>query len=67
MCQPQADVTWFLKIDPVLIVGMCVCPSLLIASGIMWCDMDLIRLVKQLTAVIIVKGRGLGIGTRCRH
>ena len=48
---------WFLKTDPVWIVGMraCVCPRprLLITSGVMWRDMDLIRLVKQvLTAVI---------------
>ena len=46
---------WFLKIDPVRIIGMhvCVCvfvcprPRLLITSGVMWHDMDLIRLVKQ--------------------
>ena len=35
--------TWFLKIDPLQIVGMhaCVClrPRLLITSGIMWHDM----------------------------
>ena len=41
---------WFLKIDPVWIVGMhacvcvCVCPRwrLLITSGVMWCDMKAI-------------------------
>ena len=42
---------WFLKIDPVWIVGMhvCVCLRLrvLITSSVMWCDMDLLRLVKQ--------------------
>ena len=50
---------WFLKIDPVWIVSMCVCvfacvcvcvcpsPRLLITSGVMWSDMDPIRLVKQ--------------------
>ena len=44
--------TWFLKIDPVRIVGMracvcvcvCVClrPRLSITSGVMWRDIDLI-------------------------
>ena len=48
---------WFLKIDPVRIVGMrvrvcvcvCVCPRprLLITSGMIWRDVNLIRLVKQ--------------------
>ena len=39
---------WFLKIDPVRIVGMracvcvCLCPRLLITSGVMWHDIDLI-------------------------
>ena len=43
---------WFLKIDPVRIVGMrvcvcacvcvCLCPRLLITSGMMWRDIDLI-------------------------
>ena len=38
---------WFLKIDPVRIAGQCVsAPRLLITSGVMWCDMDSIRLVK---------------------
>ena len=42
-------------------------------SGIMWCDMDLIRLVKKFcscymaTVVIIVNGRDLEIGTHCTH
>ena len=44
--------TWFLKIDPVWIVGMrvrvcaCVCPHprLLITSGMMWHDVNLIGL-----------------------
>ena len=31
---------------------VCPCPRLLITSGMMWLDMDLIRLVKQVTAVI---------------
>ena len=35
---------WFLKIDPVRIVGMGVCLRLrvLMTSGVMWRDMDLI-------------------------
>ena len=45
---------WFLKIDPVWIIGMrvrvCVCmcphPKLLITSGVIWRDVTLIRLVK---------------------
>ena len=53
---------WFLKIDLVRIVGMrvyvCVCvfvcprPRLLITSGVMWRDMDLIRLVKQVLQLL---------------
>ena len=49
---------WFLKIDPVWIVGMrvcvCVCPRprLLITSGVMWCDIDLIWLVKQVLQLL---------------
>ena len=70
---------WFLKIDPVWIVGMhlcmCVCPHLrlLITSGVMRRDMDLTQLVKQVyncymaTVVIIVNGRSLGISTHRRH
>ena len=48
----------FLKIDHVRIVGMrvcvCVCPRprLLITSGVMWRDMDLIRLVKQVLQLL---------------
>ena len=48
---------WFLKIDPVWIVCMCMCvfasvcvyppPRLLITSGVMWHDIDPIQLVKQ--------------------
>ena len=50
--------TWFLKIDPVQIVGMhvclCVCPlpRLLITSGVMWHDIDLIWLVKQVLQLL---------------
>ena len=73
---------WFLKIVSVqtsVCVCLFVCPSLrlLITSSVMWDDMDLIRLVKQVlqlldynimaTVVIIVNGRSLGIGTRRRH
>ena len=52
---------WFLKIDLVRIVGMrgacvrvCVCPrpKLLITSGVMWRDMDLIQLVKQVLQLL---------------
>ena len=55
---------WFLKIDPVWIVGMhvrmcaCVCvfvcprPRLLITSGVMWHDMNLIPLVKQVLKLL---------------
>ena len=67
---------WFLKIDPVW-TCVCVCvsppPRLLITSGVMWCDIDSRRLVKQVyscymaTVVIIVNGHGLGIDTRHRH
>ena len=51
---------WFLKIDLVRIVGMnaCVCasvcphPRILITSGVMWHDMDLIQLVKQVLQLL---------------
>ena len=51
---------WFLKIDPVRIVGMrvrvcayvCPRPRLLITSGAMWHDMNLIRLVKQVLQLL---------------
>ena len=51
---------WFRKIDPVRIVGMhvCVCVfvcprlRLLMTSGMMWRDMDLIRLVKQVLQLL---------------
>ena len=54
--------TWFLKNDPVRIVGMrvrvcvcvCVCPRprLLITSGVIRHDMNLIRLVKQILQLL---------------
>ena len=51
---------WFLKIDPVWIVSMYVyvclrmCPPLrlLITSGMMWRDIDSIRLVKQVLQLL---------------
>ena len=49
---------WFLKIDPVRFVCMracvCVCPRprLLITSGVMWRDIDLIWLVKQILQLL---------------
>ena len=52
-------------------VFVCVCPRprLLISSGMMWHDMDLIRVVKHVlqlymaTLAIITNGYGLGIDT----
>ena len=69
---------WFLKIDPVRIVGMraCVyvCVSVPKAINNQWHDMDLIRLVKLVLQllygnyiVVIINGCGLGIGMRRRH
>ena len=50
---------WFLKIDAVRIIGMCMCvsphPRLLITSGMMWRDMDLIQLVKQVLQLLYGK------------
>ena len=57
---------------------MCVCvcvrpQKLLITSGVMWRDMDPMRLVKQVlqlymaTVVVIINGRGLRIGTHRTH
>ena len=46
---------------------------LLMTSGMMWPDMDLMRLVNKFyscymaTVVVIVNGCGLDIGTRRRH
>ena len=54
----QPEHNWFLKSDPVQIVGMrmrvCVClrPRLLITSGVMWPDVDLIQLVKQILQLL---------------
>ena len=70
--------TWFLKIDPVRIVGMhvCVCPRqrLLITSGVMWRDIETsydwlnkFYSCYMATVFVIVNGHGLGIGTSRRH
>ena len=72
--------TWFLKVDPVRIVGMCACvcplPRLLITSshGMMWHDIDLICVwLSKLyscyitVVVVIINGHGLGFGTCHRH
>ena len=56
-------------------VSMFVCPSprLLITSGLMWCDMDPIQLIKQVLRVLYSNcshyhnGRGLGIGMHHKH
>ena len=74
MCRPVPACTWFLKIDPVWIVGMhtCVClrPRLLITSGMMWHDMKpydwLNKFYSCYMAIVvsIVNGCGLGIDTR---
>ena len=69
---------WFLKIDPVRIVGMrvcvcvCVCPRprLLMTSGVcgvIWTSYDWLEKFYSCytaTVVIIVNGRSLGIGMR---
>ena len=54
---------------------LCVCPplTLLINSGVMWCDIDPIQLVKQVlqlyraTVVVIANGCGLEIGMSRTH
>ena len=65
---------WFLKIDPVQIIGMhvCVCPRprLLITSGVIWTSYNWLNKFYScymVTVVIIVNGRGLSIGMRRRH
>ena len=69
---------WFLTIVSVrtsVCVFVCAClpPRLLITSDVMWHDMDPMRLVKQVlqlykpTVVVIVNGRGLGIGMHHTH
>ena len=67
---------WFLKIDPVRIIGMSVhvCVSAPQAINNQWYDMNLIQLVKQVlklllvaTVAVIVNRHDLGIGTCCTH
>ena len=75
---------WFLIIVSVrtsvcvfVCVFVCLCvrppPRLLITSGVIWHDIDPIRLVKQVlqlfmaTVIVIVNGHGLGIGMRHTH
>ena len=53
-------------------ICMCVCPPprLLITSGVMWTPCDWLNKFYSCiwhTVVIIINGRGLGIGTRCTH
>ena len=58
-----------------LYVCLCVCPPprLLITSGVMWRDMDPIRLVNKFYScymaivVVIINGCGLGIDMRHSH
>ena len=71
--------TWFLKIDPVQIVGMrvcvcvcvCVCPRLrlLITSGVIWRDMNLIRLVNKFyccyMATVVISLMGVALALIC--
>ena len=79
-CRPVR--TWFLKIVPVrmsvCVFCVCLCPSLrlYITSGVMWHDMDPIRLViirnsgyscYVETVVVIINEHGLGIGMRRKH
>ena len=53
-------------------VCLCVCPPprLLITSGVIWTSYDWLNKFyscDMATVVVIVNGRGLGIGTRRRH
>ena len=74
VCRPAH--TWFLEIDPVRIVSMCVCLCvclplrLLITSGMIWTPYDwLNKFYSCYTAivVVIVNGHGLSNDTRHRH
>ena len=48
-------------------VCVCVCPPprLLITSGVIWTPCDWLN--SSTTVVVVVNGRGLGIGTRRTH
>ena len=57
-------------------VCVCVCVRVRAPEAIknQWCNIDLKQLVKQLlqllymaTVVVMINGRGLGIGMHCRH
>ena len=77
VCQPAH--AWFLKIDPVRTISMCVyvclhvCVStlrLLITSGVIWTPYDWLNKFYSCymaIVVIIVNGCGLGIDTRRRN
>ena len=57
---------WFLKIDPVWIVGMCVCPRLrlFITSGLIWTSYDWLNkfyICYMATLAIIVSGLALAL------
>ena len=73
---------WFIKIDSVQIVSMCVClcvcmcvcvcshPRLLITSGMIWTPYDLLNKFYSCymaIVAVVVNGRGLGIDMRCKH
>ena len=74
--------TWFLKIFSVrmsvlMCLCVCVCPPLrlLITSAVIWTPYDWLNkfyscymaTVVMETVVVIINGRGLGIGTRRTH
>ena len=72
-CWLMASVPGFLKL---ILCGLLVCvfvcprPRLLITSGVIWTSyhwLNKFYSCYMATVVIIVNGRGLGIGTRHRH
>ena len=74
---PQAGVPGFLKLFLRGRLCMCVCvcvfvftPRLIITSGVIWTPyhwFNKFYSCYMATIVVIVNGRGLGIGTRHRH